>query len=58
MRGKRGGRGKKSEIMARNLREVENTLDTVSLLQGGGGLQRYEEDLDADPCESGSAFDT
>jgi hypothetical protein len=30
MRGKRSSKGKKSEIMAKNLKEMENTLDTVS----------------------------
>lgn len=31
MRGKRSSKGKKSEIMAKNLKDMENTLDTVSL---------------------------
>lgn len=30
MRGKRSSKGKKSEIMAKNLKDMENTLDTVS----------------------------
>ena len=34
MRGKRSSKGKKSEIMAKNLKDMENTLDTVSPNEG------------------------
>lgn len=38
MRGKRSSKGKKSEIMARSLKDMENTLDTVSPLVARCGI--------------------